>query len=74
MFELWEFDLRHRAGYLSDVGFFSRELGVSLSCDEEDNGQGDALFINIASPDVGVNLEIQPPDLMEDEAFELAIA
>jgi hypothetical protein len=73
MFELWEFDPRHRAGYLGDVGFFSHKLGLSLTGDEEDNGQRDALFVNIASPDVMVNLEIQPPDLMEDEAFELAI-
>jgi hypothetical protein len=59
------------------VGFFNRELGVSLTDDEEDEDdshddeedgcQGDSLFINNVSLDVAVNSEIHPSDLTEDE-------
>jgi hypothetical protein len=35
-----EFDPRRRSVYLGDVGFFNRELGVGLTDNEEDEGEG----------------------------------
>jgi hypothetical protein len=66
-FGSWEFELCRRAGYLGDVDFFNREVGVGLADeenqdeghnDEEDVGQGDALFVDDVAPDEAVNTEI----------------
>jgi hypothetical protein len=66
------------------VNFFNRKLEVGMTNDkedkyeghndDEDGSQGDALSVKGAAPDETVNPEIQPPDLMEDEAFELTVA
>jgi hypothetical protein len=49
------------------VNFFNREVGVGLADeenqdeghnDEEDVGQGDALFVDDVAPDEAVNTEI----------------
>jgi hypothetical protein len=37
-FGTWEFDAHHRAGYLSDIGYFDRELAVD---DENDDEEGE---------------------------------
>jgi hypothetical protein len=37
LFETWEFDTRHRAGYLSDVDFFNREFEEDEEYECEDD-------------------------------------
>jgi hypothetical protein len=48
-FGSWEFDPRHRAGYLADVVFFNRERGVGLDEKEDDKDRDHAndLFDNM---------------------------
>jgi hypothetical protein len=42
-FGTWEFHLRRHAGYLGDVDFFNRKLGMALENEEEDD-RDDSLF------------------------------
>jgi hypothetical protein len=69
-----EFHLRCRAGCLGDVGYFNRELCIGLDSDAAKDHQ-DVMFVNGGVPDLtAVDLELQPVDLTEKEALELAIA
>jgi hypothetical protein len=63
-FATWQFDPCCRVGYHDDVGSFNQERGIVLDEDwDNDNGPFDNSGMP-ASP-VGVNLEVQPPDLTE---------
>jgi hypothetical protein len=72
-------------GYLSDMAFFNRALGIGLDDDRKENkdehhnnDNEDDLFDNDeapAPPDASFAiLEIQPAELTGEEALELAIA
>jgi hypothetical protein len=61
-FGTWEFDLRRGAGYLGVVDFFNWERRPHFDDDEEDKEGTDE-----------EEDELQPPNLTEDEAMEMAI-
>jgi hypothetical protein len=76
----WEFYRGRRVCYLGDVGYFNRDLGVSLDEEEEQEDKDDdtddeeALFDNGgAPPPPVVDSEIQATDLRKEEALELEI-
>ncbi|KAK1667455.1 hypothetical protein QYE76_055614 [Lolium multiflorum] len=88
-FGTWEFDARHRAGYLSDLDYFDREIAaeeeendeededanVDEDVDDEDDYAADAERGDNGHDDGGPtwDLETQPPDSKE-EAIAMALA
>jgi hypothetical protein len=65
-FGTWEFDPCHHAGYLGDIDFFSRELLALFDDDEEDMEDKEGTSKQ--------EDELQPPNLTEEDAMEMAIA
>jgi hypothetical protein len=76
-FGMLDFDLRHRAGYLSKLRFFKCELLNALTDDDEEaasnKDRNDHEDEGFDDGGAAWDPEHQPPDLTKDEAIQLTI-